>query len=484
MTSLQSTDFSTVSRDDIVAYAGRAGFPVDQIDIDGLHELVGFVYESVERFRSNSERLDPREETVAGARDPGRRATREEDPLNAVIRWVEVAGAPTGTLAGKRLAVKDLISVAGIPMTLGSGVPSGYAPAQDAVVIRRLLDAGASIVAMTNLENLALSGGGETSAFGPVRNPFDPSRAASGSSGGSAAALSYDGVDIALGTDQGGSVRLPAAWCGCLGLKPTFGLVPYTGIASLDRTVDHVGPMATTVDDMAAMMDVMAGLDPTDPRQPVDQPRIDFAGTVAAAPERLDGMRIGVLAEALTVADDDHEGRTETIAAFGSAIERLRSLGAEIVEISIPEQVLAGDVMFAALIEGVAATHWSHGEAHNWTGVYTPEFARAMARGFKERGAAAPLTYLAMVTAGELVKDRFDGTIYGEARKRRRRPPRGVRQSAGRCQCHRHADGDALRAHDRDRRHSRRSRSPRMDDDRQHADSQCDRPSGPLDARR
>ncbi|MFE1646173.1 amidase family protein [Microbacterium sp. P01] len=411
-----ATSTAPVTRDDIVDYAARAGFPVQEIDIDELHELVGFVYESVERFRANSELLAaPVGETIA-PRQPGRLATREDDPLNAVVRWVDVKGAAQGPLAGKRLAVKDLFSVAGVPMTLGSEIPSGYAPSKDAVVIARLLAAGATIVAMTNLENLALSGGGETSAFGPVRNPFDPTRAASGSSGGSAASLSYDGVDIAIGTDQGGSVRLPAAWCGYLGLKPTFGLVPYTGIASLDRSVDHAGPMTQNVQDMALMMDVMEGPDPSDPRQAVDQPVIDFAAAVAGAPTRLDGVRIGIVAEALQIEDDGHEGRAETVSAFLEAIGRLADLGAEVVDISIPEQVLAGDVMFAALIEGIAANHWSNGEAHNWTGTYNPEFAQAMSRGFKERGALAPITYQAMVTAGELVKDRFDGAVYGEAR--------------------------------------------------------------------
>jgi amidase len=417
MTIVESPATATaVSREDIVQYARKAGFPVDEIDIDELHDLVGFVYESVERFRANSERLASTDEIAGATRSPGRLATRDEDPLNAVVRWVDIPGAASGPLAGTRVAVKDLISVAGIPMTLGSDIPSGYAPSKDAVVISRLLEAGASVVAMTNLENLALSGGGETSAFGPVRNPFDPTRGASGSSGGSAASLSYECIDVALGTDQGGSVRLPAAWCGYLGLKPTFGLVPYTGIASLDRSVDHVGPLTKTVDDMAAMMQVMAGPDASDPRQPTEQPILDFVAAVAGAPERLDGVRIGILTEALEIEDDGHEGRTETVAAFLEAVDRLRELGADVVDISIPEQVLAGDVMFAALIEGIAATHWSHGEAHNWTGVYNPEFARSMARGFKERGAAAPITYQAMVTAGELVKDRFDGTVYGEAR--------------------------------------------------------------------
>src|SRR5204863_4950821 len=123
------------------------------------------------------------------------------------------------------------------------------------------------LVAVTNMDDFAFSGGGDSSAYGPTLNPFDHTRTAGGSSGGSAAALYYDGIDGALGTDQGGSIRAPAAWCGVVGLKPTHSLVPYTGIVGIDPTFDHAGPMARSVAEVALLLEVIAGQDPLDPRQ-------------------------------------------------------------------------------------------------------------------------------------------------------------------------------------------------------------------------
>ena len=158
-------------------------------------------------------------------RTPGRRASPEEDPVNAFVRVCHVAGARDGALAGKRIGVKDNIAVAGVPLTNGSRTLS-YTPQQDAVVVERILDAGGVIVGKTNLDDFSASGFGDTSVFGPPRNPLKPSHSAGGSSGGSSAAVAAGLVDMALGVDQGGSVRMPAAACGLVGLKATHGLVP------------------------------------------------------------------------------------------------------------------------------------------------------------------------------------------------------------------------------------------------------------------
>lgn len=170
----------------------------------------------------------------------GRRPTEEEDPLNAIVRRCRVRGATAGPLAGKRVGLKDNISVAGIPMTCGSAVVE-FVPDTDATVVTRLLDAGAEIVAILNMDNFAFSGAGDTSAYGPIRNPHHPSRLAGGSSGGSAAALAYADIDFTIGADQGGSVRIPASWCGVVGLKPTHGLVPIR--ASSGSTTPSIMPV-------------------------------------------------------------------------------------------------------------------------------------------------------------------------------------------------------------------------------------------------
>ena len=157
---------------------------------------------------------------VEAVRDPGRRPAEGEDPLNAIVRFCHVqAESAEGVLSGKRVAVKDSVAIAGIPLTCGSRILQGFVPAEDSVVADRILRAGGEVVAITNMDDLAFSGGGESSWYGPTLNPWDPGRTAGGSSGGSAAALFYDGIDVAVGGDQGGSIRAPASWCGVVGLK-------------------------------------------------------------------------------------------------------------------------------------------------------------------------------------------------------------------------------------------------------------------------
>ena len=190
-----------------------------------------------------------------------------ENPYNAVVRRCLVKGAPNGPLAGKRIGLKDNISVAGRGDDAGFDGAQGFRPSRDATIVTRLLAAGADIVAILNMDAFAYSGAGDTSLHGPTLNPHDTARLAGGSSGGSAAALFHEDIDITFGADQGGSIRIPASWCGVVGLKPTHGLVPYTGIAGIDLTYDHVGPLARRVADVALALDAVAGKDPDDPRQ-------------------------------------------------------------------------------------------------------------------------------------------------------------------------------------------------------------------------
>jgi amidase len=161
--------------------------------------------------------------------------------------------------------------------------------------VTRLLDAGVQIVAVLNMDNFAFAAAGNTSAYGPTLNPHKPQHLAGGSSGGSAAALYYEDIDLTLGGDQAGSIRIPAAWCGVVGLKPMYSLVPYTGIVSLDPTLDHAGPMARSVVDVVQVLEVLAGKDPGDPRQ-YDVPVHSYR---AALRRDLRGVRIGILQEGM-----------------------------------------------------------------------------------------------------------------------------------------------------------------------------------------
>src|SRR3954451_25031499 len=232
---------------------------------------------------------------------PEARADREhavpdgdENPLGAWYVTTDIHGAAEGPLAGRTVAIKDNTAVAGVPMMNGSHTLAGFVPSRDATVVSRLLEAGATLKGKSVCEALCFSGGSHTSVTGPVRNPWDPSRTTGGSSSGSAALVTSGEVDLALGGDQGGSIRMPAAFCGVVGHKPTHGLVPYTGAFPIELTLDHLGPITRTVADAALMLEVLAGRDGLDPRQPADlQPE----RYVAALDGDVRGMRVGVVAQ-------------------------------------------------------------------------------------------------------------------------------------------------------------------------------------------
>lgn len=256
-------------------------------------------------------------------RDPGRVPDEREDPHNAIIRFCEVRGAEDGPLAGKRIGVKDNIPVGGVPMTRGQRSPSPPVPMEDAVVVERLLDAGAIIVAKTNI-----SDGSGVAPFGDTRNPHNPLFSPGFTSSGSGAAVAANCVDGALGTDIAGSVRIPAAWCGVVGMKPTRGLVPLHGCG--DRGLNSIGPLTATVNDNAVMLTAMAGSDWRDPESaPSGMVSTDYN---TAADLGIDGMRIGVITESL-----ERAGCTAgTLASFDRAQKNLADLGAEVSNVSVP----------------------------------------------------------------------------------------------------------------------------------------------------
>ena len=264
-----------------------------------------------------------------GRRDPGGRPSAEEDPYNAFVRRCHVEGAADGPLAGRTVAVKDNIAVGGIPMTEGSHFPP-RAPAADAVVVERVLDAGGTIVGTLNMDEFGGGATGVMSAFGPTRNPVDPARTAGGSSGGAGAAVRSDAVDLALGVDQGGSGRIPAAFCGLVGVKATHGLVPTFGVGHIDHTIDHVTPLARSVHGAALLLETIAGEDWRDPQWV--RGAVTAAGYTAAAGLGVAGMRIGVVAESVECVECD----PEVVAGLDRAVDALRSAGATVERISVP----------------------------------------------------------------------------------------------------------------------------------------------------
>lgn len=391
---------------ELSTWAERAGV---ELSIDDLHEyeiLLDALFDIIEPVGSLAQM--PLTE-VAGKRDGGKRPSQDDDPLNAIVRSCAISLNIDGPLSGKRVAIKDNIAVAGVPMTAGSDFLR-YVPSADSVVVARLLRAGAEIVAITNMDALAFSGGGETSSYGPTLNPWDASRTAAGSSGGSAAALFYDAVDISLGTDDGGSIRLPAAWCAALGLKPTHGLIPYTGIVSTDQSFAHVGPLARTVEELTAALAVLAGSDveASDPRQR-DISVDDYVRAVREASDDLSGVRIAVVSDALS------EGagvEKETVDATTEAIERMRASGADVRFASIPEHLELGGLALAMQIEGVRATFDGYGNGYQWAGQYSVELGSAFSEALAERRAQLPPAAKIALIIGSYLHDRHGSQLY------------------------------------------------------------------------
>ncbi|MGH9895358.1 MAG: amidase family protein, partial [bacterium] len=272
----------------------------------------------------------PRFELKYKERDPGYRPSAEEDPHNLFIRKCYVKGADSGKLAGKRVGVKDTIFVAGVPLTHGSRVLQGYTPDVDAVVIERLLDAGAVIVGKLNQDDFAHGGTSESSAFGCVRNPHNPEHSAGGSSSATGAAIVTGDIDLGLGVDQRGSGRVPAAWCGVSAIKASQGLVPTFGMVYMDHTLDYVCPTARTVREVAQMLEVIAGPDRRDPQWVQGPIKVDAYSE--GMKRDVSGIRIGILKEAF-----GWEGSEPDVNEMvRDCLQRMRKPGLELEEVSIP----------------------------------------------------------------------------------------------------------------------------------------------------
>jgi aspartyl-tRNA(Asn)/glutamyl-tRNA(Gln) amidotransferase subunit A len=240
------------------------------------------------------------------------------------------AGERVGPLAGVPVALKDNLCQRGLPTTCSSRILEGWRPPYDATVVTRLRSAGAIIVGKTNMDEFAMGSSTENSAYGPTRNPADLSRVPGGSSGGSAAAVAAEMTPLSLGSDTGGSIRQPAAFCGVVGVKPTYGLVSRYGLVAFASSLDQIGPFSATVADSAALLDAISGHDPMDSTS-LERPPTSLLGTVD---EGVAGRRVGLCAELL-------EGSSEEVtAAVRRAADVLAAAGATIVDVSIPELTL------------------------------------------------------------------------------------------------------------------------------------------------
>ena len=242
---------------------------------------------------------------------------------------VVAGGGDSGPLTGVPIALKDNMCTRGVPTTCGSRILEGWQPPYDATVVARLRAAGAIVIGKTNLDEFAMGSSTENSAFGPSHNPHDPTRVPGGSSGGSAAAVAAGLVPLALGSDTGGSIRQPAALCGVVGAKPTYGAVSRYGLVAFASSLDQIGPLASSVEDAARLLEVIGGHDP-----------LDSTSIATAAPQVLaglhdgvHGLRIGIVRELMDGVDADVVARVET------AARALEKDGAFVDEVSVPAAV-------------------------------------------------------------------------------------------------------------------------------------------------
>ncbi len=246
----------------------------------------------------------------------------DEEGALALARRVDervARGEDVGALAGVPIALKDNLCQTGVPTTAGSRILEGWRPPYNATVVELIEQSGAIVMGKTNMDEFAMGSSTENSAFGPTKNPLDPSRVPGGSSGGSAAAVAAEMTPISIGSDTGGSIRQPAALCGIVGVKPTYGLVSRYGLIAFASSLDQIGPFAKNVTDAALLLEVIAGHDPRDSTSlPEPAPSL-----VAHVEDGVKGQRIGLVRELYDGADP------HVVASVQAAAEALREAGAD-----------------------------------------------------------------------------------------------------------------------------------------------------------
>ena len=383
--------------------ADRFGMSLSDEDLLEYTEIIEPYMQAYDRLDAMPDNLPE----VHYPRSPGYFPDRTENPLNAWYVKTEVRGAPDGKLRGKRIAIKDTICLAGVPMMNGSSIMEGYTPEIDATIVTRMLDEGAVIAGKAHCENFCLSGGSHTNAKGPIHNPWKRGYMAGGSSAGSGALVAAGEVDMAIAGDQGGSIRIPASNCGVYGMKPTHGLVPYTGTMPIEQTIDHLGPITNNVSDNALLLEVLAGEDGLDPRQykPKTYSYTEALGRGAQ------GMRIGILSEGFAHPNSE----SDVDQCVMAAAERFRELGARVDEVSVPEHYTAMDAWTAITLEGLQdGMMWGNSTGTNYRGLFLPSMTDHMAQ-WKGRADELSHSLKACMFVGEHFQRQYRGRFYGKA---------------------------------------------------------------------
>ena len=384
---------------------GSLHLSMSQGEVAEYLEVLESTFQAYDRVNQLPDYLPP----VRYPRTPGYRPGANENPLNAWAVKTEVRGAAHGPLSGKRVVLKDNICLAGVPMMNGASTLEGYVPDIDATVVTRILDAGGTIVGKAHCEYFCLSGGSHTSALGPVHNPYKYGYSAGGSSSGCGALVGAGEVEMAIGGDQGGSIRMPASYSGCYGMKATHGLVPYTGVMPIEATIDHAGPMTTTVGNNALLLEVIAGADGLDPRQYDVQ--VEKYSYTTGLGRGVSGMRIAMITESFGWPSSE----PDVDAKVREAAERLRAAGAIIEPVSIPMHRDGGAIWTPIALEGlVAQMMQGNGMGFNWKGLYTTSLLDAHAN-WRARANELSRTLKISMLAGEYFIKHHRGHFYAKA---------------------------------------------------------------------
>ena len=389
--------------DELKAVGRQLGMTLSDADVAFFLETMAG---SVAAYHAIEHMADPMP-PVKYPRTPGYRPQGAENKYNAWYYKSEVPGAPSGKLKGKRIALKDNVCLAGVPMMNGASTLEGYVPDVDATIVTRMLDAGGTILGKVHCEYFCFSGGSHTSAAGPVHNPRKMGYSAGGSSSGSAAVVVAGDVDMAIGGDQGGSIRIPAAYCGVYGMKPTHGLVPYTGVFPIENTLDHTGPMTATVADNALLLEVLAGPDGLDPRQ-VDVKTAAYTGALTGD---VRGMKIAVVKEGF--GHPNSEADVDALVRKGAAT--FRQLGAQVDEVSIPLHLAGAAIWTPIAVEGAT---WQmlngNGFGFNWKGLYVTSLIDAHSA-WRQRADEFSDTLKTTILFGQYALNKYRGHYYAKS---------------------------------------------------------------------
>ncbi|MCM2388162.1 amidase family protein [Streptomyces albipurpureus] len=371
-------------------------------------ELIDRLRPAIDRMRATYERVEALATDGLAPEPPAVRVTLAnrgaDDPHGAWLYRVDEPGpAGTGPMAGRTVTVKESIAVRGVPMTLGSRLMTEFVPGSDAAVVARVRSAGATVLGTSVCEDLCYSGSSFTSVNGPVTNPWDPNRAAGGSTSGAAVLVATGAADYGIGTDHGGSVRNPAAWCGIFGLKPTFGAIDYDGAMPTERTMDHIGVLARHAADLPAFLDAATS-------------RTSYATDYARG---ITGLRAGVVAEGFGWPDRSDQRVDDRVRESARA---LASLGLTVCDVSIPLHRHGRDIHLPISIEGGLTTVFeSRLQGNNHTDPYHPKFGAAFGEAMAERPQDIPVGGVLALAGATLLRDATNGLVTAYAQGLRRR---------------------------------------------------------------